>query len=154
VVGRGITTRAGQLVLTSLREESRAPVGDLPVPVRLLREVFAVAVRRCFAGRDPREVTGYVRDLLIRRDRPPDGVAAREAEAVIRTVLGERELAAGIPDERRVEIMIVVIGDLARAEATGSDAALFEALVEQAELRVARFDPPPNGRPWRRASAR
>jgi hypothetical protein len=50
--------------------------------------------------------------------------------------------------------MIVVVGDLARTEATGSDAALFEALVEHAELRVARLEPPPNGRPWRRASPR
>ena len=149
-----ITTRAGQLVLASLRDESRAAIGELPVPVRLTREVFAVAVRRCFAGRDPREITVYVRDLLERRGCPADGAAAREIEAVIRTVLGEPELAAGIPDERRIEIMLLVVGDLARSEATGSDAALFEALVEQAERRVARFHPPLNGRPWRRARAR
>jgi hypothetical protein len=149
-----ITTRAGQLVLASLRDENRAPLGRLPVPVRLLREVFAVAVRRCFAGRDPREITGYVRDLLSRRGLPPDGEEAREVEAVIRTVLGEPELAAGIPDERRVGIMIVVVGELARAEAVDSDAALFEALVAQAEHRVARFEPAPNGRPWRRKRPR
>lgn len=149
-----ITTRAGHLVLESLREETRAAIGDLPIPVRLLREVFAVAVRRCFAGRDPREITGYVRDLLTRRGVPPEGVEAREVEAVIRTALGEAELAAGIPDERRVGMMIVVIGDLARSEATGSDDALFEALVEQAERRIARLDPPPDGRPWRRRRPR
>lgn len=141
-------------MLTSLRDESRAVLGGLPVPIRLLREVFAVAVRRCFAGRDPREITGYVRDLLLRRGLPADGVEAREAEAVIRTALGEWELAAGIPDERRVDIIIVVVGDLARAEAVGSDEALFEALVEQAERRVARFEPAPNGRPWRRTRPR
>ena len=149
-----ITTRAGELVLTSLREETRAAIGDLPVPARLLREVFAVAVRRCFAGRDPREITGYVRDLLLRRGARPDGAEARESEAVIRSVLGEPELVAGIPDQHRTAIMIVVITDLARTEATGSDAALFEALVEHAELRVARFDPPPNGRPWIRKRPR
>jgi len=149
-----ITTRAGRLVLTSLRDESRAAIGALPMPLRLLREVFAVAVRRCFAGRDPREITEYVRDLLNRRGLPAEGAEAREAEAVIRTVLGELELAAGIPDERRVAIMIVVVGDLARAEAVGSDAALFEALVEQAERRVARVEPAPNGRPWRRRRPR
>jgi hypothetical protein len=147
-------SRAGQLVLTALREETRAAIGDLPVPARLLREAFAVAVRRCFAGRDPREITGYVRDLLVRRGVRPDGIEAREAEAVIRSVLGEPELVAGIPDRHRTAIMIVVVGDLARTETNGSDAALFEALVEHAELRVARFDPPPNGRPWTRRRPR
>jgi len=149
-----ITTRAGRLVLTSLRDGSRAALAELPVPIRLLREVFVVAVRRCFAGRDPREITGYVRDLLSRRGMPTDGVEAREAEAVIRTALGELELVAGIPDERRVDTMIVVVGDLARAEAVDSDAALFEALVEHAERRVARFEPAPNGRPWSRKRPR
>lgn len=149
-----IITAAGQRVLASLRDESRAAIGDLPVPVRLLREAFTIAVRRCFTGRDPREITGYVRDLLIRRGLPPDGAAARETEAVIRTVLGERELAAGIPDQRRVDIMIIVVGDLARNEPTGSGAALLEALVGHAERRVARLDPPPDGRPWRRARPR
>ena len=153
-------------MLTSLREESRSPVGELPVPVRLLREVFTVAVRRCFAGGEPREITGYVRELLDRRDLPSGGGEAREIEAVIRTVLGEPELAAGIPDPRRVGIMILVVGDLSRAAVaerpapagaeagaeTGGD--LLEALVAQAETRVARFDRPLVGRPWRRRSPR
>jgi hypothetical protein len=97
-------------------------------------------------------------------------VEAREIEAVIRTVLGEPELAAGIPDPRRVGIMILVVGDLSRAAEAerptrGTDRAgagravqsgvdLLEALVVQAELRVARFDPPSDGRPWRRRSPR
>jgi hypothetical protein len=165
-----ISTRAGQLVLTSLRDESRAPVGELPAPVRLLREVFTVVVRRCFADEEPRAITGYVRELLDRRELPNGGVEAREIEAVIRTVLGEPELAAGIPDPRRVGIMILVVGDLSRsAEAErptgGTDRAgaeravrsggdLLEALVAQAEVRVARFDPPSDGRPWRRRSPR
>ena len=160
-----ISTRAGQLVLTSLRDESRMPVGELPAPVRLLREVFTVAVRRCFADEEPREITGYVRELLDRRGLPSGGVEAREIEAVMRTVLGEPELAAGIPDPRRVGIMILVVGDLSRAAAaeqpaadTGGDARseidLLEALITQAEVRVARFDPPPDGRPWRRRSPR
>ena len=75
----------------------------------------------------------------------------------MRTVLGEPELAAGIPDERRVSIMILVVGDLARSaaeEAARPEAELLAALVSQAELRVARFEPPPNGRPWRRRSSR
>lgn len=141
-------------MLTSLRDENRAAIGALPAPIRLLREVFAVAVRRCFTDRDPREITEYVRELLIRRRLPFDGGHAREAEALIRTALGELELAAGIPDDRRIAIMIVVVGDLARAEATGSDVTLFEGLVEHAERRVARFDPQPNGRPWRRKRPR
>ncbi len=170
-----ISTRAGQLVLTSLRDESRAPVGELPAPVRLLREVFTVAVRRCFADEEPRAITGYVRGLLDRRELPNGGVEAREIEAVIRTVLGEPELAAGIPDPRRVGIMILVVGDLSRAaeaerptrgaDRAGADRAgagravqsggdLLEALVAQAEVRVARFDPPSDGRPWRRRSPR
>lgn len=142
-------------MLTSLRDESRAGVGVQPAPIRLLREVFTVAVRRCFADQDPRAITGYVRELLDRRGLPPGGVEAREIEAVMRTVLGERELAAGIPDPRRVSIMILVVGDLSRSAADAeSQAALMEALVAQAEVRVARFDPPSNGRPWRRRNPR
>jgi hypothetical protein len=150
-----ISTRAGQLVLTSLRDESRVPVGELPAPVRLLREVFTVAVRRCFADEEPRAITGYVRELLDQRGLPNGGAEAREIEAVIRTVLGEPELAAGIPDPRRVGIMILVVGDLSRtatAERPGND--LLEALVAQAEVRVARFDTPADGRPWRRRNPR
>jgi hypothetical protein len=150
-----ISTRAGQLVLTSLRDENRAPVGELPAPVRLLREVFTVAGRRRFADEDPRAITRYVRELLDRRGLPNGGAEAREIEAVVRTVLGEPELAAGIPDPRRVAIMILVVGDLSRtaaAEQPGPD--LLEALVAQAEVRVARFDPPADGRPWRRRNPR
>lgn len=150
-----ISTRAGQIVLTSLRDESRAPVGELAAPVRLLREVFTVAVRRCFADEEPRAIAGYVRALLDRRELPNGGVEAREIEAVIRTVLGEPELAAGIPDPRRVGIMILVVGDLSRAALAGRPGKdLLEALVAQAEVRVARFDPPPDGRPWRRRNPR
>ncbi len=152
-----ISTPAGQRVLASLREQDRAVIGDAPVPLRLLREVFAVAVRRCFTGRDPCEVTGYVRALLDRRGLPVDGVLAREVEGVMRTVLGEPELAAGIRDGRRIAVMILVVGDLARSaaeEAARPEAELLAALVSQAEVRVARFEPRPNGRPWRRRSAR
>ena len=146
-------------MLTSLRDENRAPIGELPAPVRLLREVFTVAVRRCFADQDPRAITGYVRELLDRRGLPSGGAEAREIEAVIRTVLGELELAAGIPDPRRVGIMILVVGDLSQAAAAGRPTAdagsdLLEALVTQAEVRVARFDPPLGGRPWRRRNPR
>ena len=169
-------------MLTSLRDSDRAGVGELPAPIRLLREVFTVAVRRCFADEDPREITAYVRELLIRRRMTPDGVEAREIEAVMRTVLGERELAAGIPDERRLSIMILIVTDLTLAAAEEaappsggvlppgglppsgdvlppgglppSTGVLLEALVAQAEVRVARFDPPPTGRPWTRRQAR
>ncbi len=152
-----ISTPAGRRVLTSLRDGNRAVIGDVPAPVRLLREVFTVAVRRCFTGRDPREITGWARSLLARRGLPVDGVEAREVEAVMRTVLGEPELAAGIPDERRVSVMILVVGDLAGTaaeEAAGSETDLMAALVAQAEVRVARYAPAPNGRPWRRRSPR
>jgi hypothetical protein len=71
--------------------------------------------------------------------------------------------------------MILVVGDLSRAaeaerptrgaDRAGADRAgagravqsggdLLEALVAQAEVRVARFDPPSDGRPWRRRSPR
>jgi len=152
-----IATPTGRLVLTALRAEDRDEVNARPASARLLREVFAVAVRRCFAGRDTRDITPYVRDLLDRRGIPSAGATARETEAVIRSVLGEPELVDGIPDERRLGMMILVVGDLAQGaarEGAGSDAELLEALVNQAETRVARFDPPSDGRPWRRRSPR
>ena len=142
-------------MLTSLRDEDRAPVEVRPGPARLMREVFAVAVRRCFAGRDPRDVTPYVRDLLRRRGVTADGVAARELEALIRASLGESDLVEGIPDERRVGMMILVVNDLAMGAAVDAPVDdLLTALVTQAETRVARFDPPADGRPWRRGSVR
>jgi hypothetical protein len=51
--------------------------------------------------------------------------------------------------------MILVVGDLSRAALAGRPGKdLLEALVAQAEVRVARFDPPQDGRPWRRRNPR
>jgi hypothetical protein len=137
-------TAAGRLLLESLGEESPARSlsrrHDSPRTVRLLRELFTVAVRRSFVGRDPRDVTAYVRDLLEYQSLPAGGQLAREAEAVIRSVLGEPELAYGIPDLRRFELICHIVGDLARPP--GVPTAELVALVHQAEWRLARFDRP------------
>ena len=139
-------TGSGRLILEALGEEhparSLSRLGDSPRCVRLLRELFTVAVRRSFVGRDPRDVTGYVRDLLEYQALPADGELAREAEAVIRSAIGEPELARGIPDLRRFELICHVVGDLSRPP--GVPAAELLALVDQAERRVARIDRPRN----------
>ena len=133
-------TAAGRLLLEALGEErparSLSRLGSSPRAVRLLHELFTVAVRRSFVGRDPRDVTGYLRDLLGYQALPAGGQLARQAEAVVRAALGEPELAYAIPPLRRAEIICFVVGDLARPPGVPFDELL--ALVRQAERRVAR----------------
>lgn len=133
-------TAAGGLILEALRGEhparSLSRLADSPSALRLLRELFIVAARRSFVGRDPRDVTRYVADLLEYRSLPAGGELARETEALIRTALGERELSRGIADLRRYELTCCVIGDLARPP--GVPRAELLALVDQAERRVTR----------------
>jgi hypothetical protein len=136
-------TAAGRLILEALESErparSLSRLSDSPRAIRLLRELFIVAVRRTFVGREPRAVTRYVNDLLAYQSLPTGGEVAREAEALIRSAIGEPELAHGIPDVRRFELICHVVGDLARTP--GGDLV---ALIDQAEKRVARFDRPRN----------
>ena len=110
--------------------------------MRLLRELFIVSVRRSFVGRDTRDVTRYVNDLLAYQSLPTGGEVARQAEALIRGAMGEPELAQGVPDIRRFELICHVIGDLARPPGAAGNELV--ALVDQAERRVARFDRPRN----------
>lgn len=146
-------TAAGRLILEALEEErparSLSRLSDSPRAVRLLRELFIVAIRRSFVGRDPREVTRYVRDLLEYQSLPAGGELAREAEAIIRGAIGEPELAHGVPELRRFELICHVVGDLTRPP--GKPPAELFALVDQAEQRVARFDRPRNRVVGRRA---
>jgi hypothetical protein len=141
------------MILEALGEEhparSLSRLTDSPRAVRLLRELFTVAVRRSFVGREPRDVTRYVRDLLEYQSLPAAGELAREAEAMIRAGIGEPELAHGVPERRRFELMCHVIGDLARPP--GVPVGELLALVDQAEKRVARFDRPRNRVVGRRA---
>lgn len=134
-------TAAGRLVLEALESEhparSLSRLSDSPRAIRLLRELFIVTVRRTFVGRDPRAVTRYVGELLAYQSLPAGGEAARQAEALIRSAAGEPELAHGIADVRRFELICYVVGDLARS---GGPAAL----IDHAEKRVARFDRPRN----------
>lgn len=136
-------TYAGTLVLTALRQQRPAyalhRLGDSLRAVALLRHLFTVALRRGFAGRDRREITGYVRDLLTWHRLPARGELARQGEALIRSALGEPELADGIPPARRHELVCYVVGDLVRPP--GADPAVVESLVEQAELRAERYEP-------------
>lgn len=125
---------------------SLSRLSDSPRVLRLLRELFIVAVRRAFVGRDPRAVTRYVNDLLAYRSLPTGGEVARQAEALIRSVTGEPDLAHGIPDVRRFELVCHVVGDLGRS---GGDPV---GLIDQAERRVARFDRPRNRTIGRRSS--
>jgi hypothetical protein len=131
-------TAAGGLILEALGEEhparSLSRLADSPRAVRLLRELFIVAVRRSFAGRDPRDVTRYIADLLEFRSLPTGGRVARETEALIRAALGEPDLSRSIADLRRFELSCYVIGDLARPP--GVPPAELLALVEQAERRA------------------
>ncbi|MET0422396.1 MAG: hypothetical protein ABW046_00880 [Actinoplanes sp.] len=121
---------------------SLAQLADSPRAVRLLRELFTVAVRRSFVGRDPRDVTRYVTDLLSHQSLPVTGELARETEAMIRSAIAEPGLVQGIAELRRFELTCYVVGDLARPP--GVPEADLLALVDQAERRVARFDRPRN----------
>jgi hypothetical protein len=139
-------TAAGRLVLEALESEhparSLSRLSDSPRAIRLLRELFIVAVRRSFVGRDPRGVTRYVRDLLTYQALPAGGEVARQAEALIRAAMGEADLAHGVPDVRRFELICYVVGDLSRSRT--ADGVDLVALIDHAERRVARFDRPRN----------
>jgi hypothetical protein len=146
-------TAAGRLILEALDDErparSLSRLSDSPRAVRLLRELFTVAVRRSFVGREPRDITRYVRDLLEYQSLPAQGELARETEAMIRGAIGEPELTHGMAELRRFELICHIVGDLARPP--GVPAAELLALVDQAEKRVARFDRPRNRVVGRRA---
>jgi hypothetical protein len=137
----GLRTAAGTLVLDALRRErpsdALAALRGSPSASRLLTQLFVVSLRRCFAGRDPREIAGYVRDLLEWRELPSRGELARRTEALIRAALGEPSLAAAVPAGWQYEIMCLVVGDLARPP--GAPQGLIEALIEQSERRVDRY---------------
>jgi hypothetical protein len=145
VGGTGQNGRPGRLVLDAL--ESGHPAAGLvglsgsPQVVRLLRQLFLLSLRRCFAGHDVREITCYVRDLLEWLRLPARGELARQTEALIRAALGEPLLASGIPVAHRYVIICAVVGDLARPP--GATPAVIAELIEQAARRVDRFDDPP-----------
>jgi hypothetical protein len=135
----------GSLILRALEDEhpaaALARLHQSPRVVRTLGQLFVVALRRCFAAYDAREITGYVSGLLVWLGRPAGGLLARQAEAVIRAALGEPAMAAGIGLVRRHEIICTVVGDLARPP--GPSQVELVALVRQAEQRIERFGRPP-----------
>jgi hypothetical protein len=141
----------GWLILRALEGEQPAAalarLSRSPGAVRLLGQLFVVALRRCFAGHQVREITGYVHDLLGWHGLPPRGGLARQTEALIRAALGEPMLAGGIGAARRHEIICAVVGDLARPPGAGP--AVLAGLLEQAEQRVDRFDRPATRAPRR-----
>jgi hypothetical protein len=137
----GQNGQIGGLVLRALAHErpavALASLHPAPRTVALLSQLFVVALRRCFAGHDTREVTAYVRDLLGWLELPSSGREARETEALIRAALGEPALAVGIPPVRRHEIVCAVVGDLVRPP--GVDPQLLGDLVTLAESRAGQF---------------
>jgi hypothetical protein len=141
----GTSTQAGRLVLAALGDErpaaALARLHEAPSATRLMRQLFVVAVRRVFAGGDPRELTAYVRDLLDWHGLPPRGALARDVEALARAALGEPRLAAGVTHGRRREIVCHVLGDLVRPP--GAAPGELAALVRLAERRADRYDGPP-----------
>jgi hypothetical protein len=151
VVETGQNSAPSCLILRALEDEHPAAalvrLRQSPRVVRMLGQLFVVALRRCFAVRDVREVTGYVSGLLVWLGLPARGLLARQTEAVIRAALGEPAIAAGIASARRHEIICTVVGDLARPP--GPSRAELVELVTQAEQRVERFDPPADRAPRR-----
>jgi hypothetical protein len=132
----------GRLILGALEDDhpaaALARLHRSPRVVRLLGQLFVVALRRSFVPHDPREITGYVHGLLTWLDLPARGLLARQTEAVIRAALGEPALAAGVGPVRRHEIICSVVGDLTRPPGPGR--ADLESLVVQAGLRIDRYD--------------
>jgi hypothetical protein len=141
----------GWLILQALQEEHPAAalvrLPRSPRAVRLLGQLFVVALRRCFPGHDARQITAYVHDLLVWLGLPARGSLARQTEALIRAALGEPALAAGIGPDRRYAIVCTVVGDLARPPRVST--AMLTALIDQAADRVDRFAEP-SPRPPRR----
>jgi hypothetical protein len=140
----GQRTAAGSRVVDALHRErpfdALLALSGSPGAARLVTQLFVVSLRRCFAGRDPREITCYVRDLLEWRELGAHGRLARRTEALIRAVLGEPGLAAAVPAGSRYEIMCHVVGDLARPP--GAPPRLLETLIELAERRADRYPEP------------
>jgi hypothetical protein len=137
----GQNGQIGGLVLRALSHErpaaALASLHPSPRTVALLSQLFVVALRRCFAGHDTREITEYVRDLLGWLELPTGGRDARDVEALIRAALGEPALAVGIAPERRHEIVCVVVGDLVRPP--GVEPRLLGELITLAEARAGQF---------------
>jgi hypothetical protein len=118
---------------------ARAPQGSAD----LLAQAFTVSVRRRFVAEpDLRAVAGYVAEALPRQNLPAGGRLAREAEALIRTMLGEEGLGDGITDAHVADIQLAIVADLARSQRLSPEDV--EALAVEAESRVARFGPPRN----------
>lgn len=153
-----VDTATGKLLL-SLFEDRRAGVASLSGLLHvqdLLSQLFVVAVRRRFCGVDARLITTYVNGMLAACELPSRGRQAREAEALIRTALGEEGLAVGIADRDRVDAVIRIIDDLTGEGGTDSQPLI--PMIVEAEKRLARFGgrdtshkpPKPHKRLWRR----
>jgi hypothetical protein len=111
----------------------------------VLSQAFTVAVRRRFAGNaDPRSITGYVAQALVRQNERAGGRLAREAEAVIRSVLGETRLREDIPDSRVTTIQLTLIRDLVDSQQMAADQ--IDALIAEAVARASRYGVPTRGR--------
>ena len=69
---KNLRAAPARIVLDALQDRRPAQalgrLGDSPRVVRLLGQLFAVALRRCFTGCDIREITAYV------RSQEPNGV--------------------------------------------------------------------------------
>jgi hypothetical protein len=115
---------------------------------------FALAARRRFARvPDLREVTHYVAQALARMDMPTGGRQAREAEALIRWMLGEWDPVEGIEQDDLSKLTGVLLIDLARQDYR-SDAELddFIATAESLSVRFTAAKPAQRGKSrwWRR----
>jgi hypothetical protein len=146
---RGGPSTSGGKALRGLLDERYGTVlrhlGDPGGLSEVTRQTFGVAVRRRFAGPvDLRDVTIYVAGALARQRLRTGGRLAREAEALIRTSLGEVDLLADVPALHVAELRLAILLDL-----TGPmTAEQRDALVVAAEARARRYavDPPARGR--------
>ena len=113
-------TAMGRLVLAMLqgRPEQIQDLTDEQPPelltsgvivVPLLREILR---RRFTSQRYITDIREYCADAYTRGVLGPDRTAARFTEAVLRSVLGEADIAAGIPSQEAGDLAMRVLLDL------------------------------------------
>lgn len=87
----------------------------------LIGAAFFIAVNRQFPdGHTPDQVIRLVAEMRSLLDRTGDGIEPRAAELMIRSALGDEDLAAQVPDATGLQLQIVAVSALAEFQRLGA----------------------------------